>query len=332
MKNLAEFDRRPVVVAVAGPPGAGKTAFYYAHLAAAGLRLVHGDDLMRELQADPLEGPKVVDALRRALLQKGESFVARVSLWDPAEAQLGFLKDAAKAGYTTLLCFVGLESAELCEERVAMRTSQGGVDVPAEKIPPRYARTILALKSAVREIPRVLIYDNSDPAHPFRLAVAIEGGRCVERAKELPAWVLNHLFAKRPAAAEAATAAAAKSPKGKLSISVRRRPQGRAVLKLEGSVDPSTFKQVESAFRWFDKQGIRFVAVDMALLTYISSAAFSLLIKVKTDYAKEGGDVVLVRPQTPIINIMRVLGLMDLFRIASSPEEALLAPGAGEGV
>jgi anti-anti-sigma factor len=119
--------------------------------------------------------------------------------------------------------------------------------------------------------------------------------------------------------------------KGKLSLTVGQRPQGKAILRVEGSVDPTTFKQFESAFRWFDEQGLRYLVVDMALLTYISSSGLSLLIKAKTDCAKNKGDVVLVRPQTPILNIMKVLGLMDLFRIASSVEEALLPapPGAG---
>ena len=109
-------------------------------------------------------------------------------------------------------------------------------------------------------------------------------------------------------------------------MNVRRRPQGRAILRVEGSIDPSTYKQFEAAFEWLHKEGIRYVAVDMALLTYISSIALSLLIKVKSEYVKQKGDLVLVRPQTSIINVMKVLGLMDLFRVASSAEEALLPP------
>ena len=119
--------------------------------------------------------------------------------------------------------------------------------------------------------------------------------------------------------------------KGKLTLSVARRPQGQAVLCVEGSVDPSTYKRFEAAFRWFGEQRLHYLVVDMPLLTYISSAGLSLLIKAKIDCAQNKGDVVLVRPQTPILNILNILGLMGLFRIASSLDEALLPPAPRDG-
>jgi anti-sigma B factor antagonist len=117
--------------------------------------------------------------------------------------------------------------------------------------------------------------------------------------------------------------------KGQLALTVTPRPPGKAILRAEGSIDLATFKPFETAFRDFDAQGVRYVVVDMAGLTYMASSGFGLLIKAKTEYAKSGGDVVLVRPQTAIVNILTVLGLVDFFRIASSVEEALLPPAAG---
>ena len=114
--------------------------------------------------------------------------------------------------------------------------------------------------------------------------------------------------------------------KGKLTLAVGRRPDGKAILRVEGSVDPSTFKKFEATFRWLNKQGLRYVVVEMSRMTYISSSGLSLLVKAKTERAKKKGDVVLVRPQTPVINILRIIGLLDVFRIASSVEEALLPP------
>ena len=114
--------------------------------------------------------------------------------------------------------------------------------------------------------------------------------------------------------------------KGKLTLAVGRRSEGKAVLRVEGSIDPTTFKQFESTFRWLNNQGLRYVVVEMARLTYISSSGLSLLVKAKTEWSKRKGDVVLVRPQTPIVNIMKILGLLDVFRVASSIEEALHPP------
>jgi anti-anti-sigma factor len=329
LKTLGDVDRRPTLVAIAGPHGAGKSTFYRAHLASSGLRIVHPDALTRELRAAPEDAEKMAQALRRTLVAKKESFFFQTANWDPLPDTLGFLKEAEKAGYTVVFCFIGLSTLELSEERVAMRVSQGGHDVSPEELQARYARSLSYLKAAARELPRVIVYDNSEQARPFRQVVVIEAAKCVERAKDLPAWVAAHLFAKAKVDRPAGAPHAPKAP-GRLVMSVTRRPPGKAVLRVEGSIDPSTYKQFESAFAWCDKQGIHYLAVDMALLSYISSAALSLLIKAKSDYAKQKGDVVLVRPQTSIINVMKILGLTDLLRIASSVEEALLPPAPRE--
>lgn len=113
--------------------------------------------------------------------------------------------------------------------------------------------------------------------------------------------------------------------KGRLSLAVGKKSERKAVLRLDGSVDPTTYKQFEATFRWLNKQGILVVAVDMAKLTYISSAGLSLLVKAQTERLKRKGGVVLVRPQNPILNILKILGLTEVFRIASSVEEALHA-------
>jgi anti-anti-sigma factor len=115
--------------------------------------------------------------------------------------------------------------------------------------------------------------------------------------------------------------------KEKLSLAVGRRSEKAAVLRVEGSVDPSTFKQFEATFRWLNKQGIVYVVIEMSRMTYISSSGLSLLVKAKTQRSKrKGGDVILVRPQTAVLNIMKILGLTKVFRIVSSVEEAMLPP------
>ena len=325
MKNLGDVDGRPTLVAIAGPHGAGKNTFYRAHLASSGLRIVDPDALARELRTSPEDAEKMAQSLRRALVGKKESFVFQTANWDPLPETLGYLKEAAQAGYTVVFCFIGLASPELSEERVSMRVSQGGHDVTPAELHARYARSLSYMKAAARELPRVIVYDNSEQARPFREMVVIEAAKCVERAKDLPAWIAAHLFAKAKADRPAGAPNAPKTA-GRLVMNVTRRPPGQAVLRIEGSIDPSTFKQFESAFAWCDKHNIHYLAVDMALLSYISSAALSLLIKAKSDYAKQKGDVVLVRPQTAILNVMKILGLTDLLRIASSVEEALLPP------
>jgi predicted ABC-type ATPase len=193
--NLA-LDQRPIIVALAGPNGAGKTTFYHAHLKTAGLRLVNADTIARELNLDAYEAAKVADSVRRELVNQRESFVFETVFSDPVSAKLTFLKEAAQVGYTVVLCFVGISGPDTSEERVAMRVSQGGHDVPHEKLVARFPRILANLKAAVRELRHVWIFDNDDLRTPFRLLAVYENGQAVKLSRPIPKWVRGALPAK----------------------------------------------------------------------------------------------------------------------------------------
>jgi predicted ABC-type ATPase len=190
------LDRRPIIVALAGPNGAGKTTFYHAHLEPAGLRLVNADVIARELDLDPYAAARVADAMRRELLKQRESFVFETVFSDPVGDKLAFLKEAVQAGYTVVLCFVGISGPKISEERVAMRVTQGGHDVPSEKLVARFPRILANLKAALRELPQVWVFDNDDLCTPFRLVAVFESGRAVKLAKPVPGW-LRPLLARK---------------------------------------------------------------------------------------------------------------------------------------
>jgi len=183
------FDRRPVIVAIAGPNGAGKTTFYYSHIQPAGLRFVNADVLARELRLDPYAAAELAAALRRELVKQRESFAFETVFSDPAGRKLAFLEEAGKAGYTVVLCFIGISSAAISEQRVAMRVSQGGHDVPPEKLAARFPRTLANLKAAIRRLPHVWIFDNDDLRMPFREAAVFENGKAVRVTKPVPGWL-----------------------------------------------------------------------------------------------------------------------------------------------
>lgn len=187
------LDSRPLMVAVTGSNGAGKTTFYHAHLKPAGLRFVNADVLAGELAMDPYTAAGVADRLRRELVGQRESFGFETVFSDPVGDKLTFLTDAAAQGYTVVLCFIGISGPDVSEQRVAMRVSQGGHDVPSEKLVSRYPRTLANLQAAIRELPHVWIFDNDDLRTPFRKVAIFEQGLQMFLQKPVPRWLRDLL-------------------------------------------------------------------------------------------------------------------------------------------
>jgi predicted ABC-type ATPase len=183
------WDVRPVVVGLVGPNGAGKSTFYQAHLREAGLRFVNADEIGRELGLDAYSAAKVADKVRRELAKAGESFVFETVFSDPVGEKLAFLSDVATLGYNVVLCFIGLADAAQSEERVTMRVLMGGHDVPTDKIESRYPRVLQNLDRALRDVPCVLVFDNSDLRRPYRLVAETRKGELVQKPQRLPEWL-----------------------------------------------------------------------------------------------------------------------------------------------
>ncbi len=173
------------------PNGAGKTTFYHAHIAPSGLRLVNADWLAGELDLDPYTAARIADRLRRELVRQRESFAFETVFSDPVGDKLEFLQRTAEDGYAVALCFVGLSRTALSVERVAMRVSQGGHDVPTTKLKSRFPRVLANLTSAIATLPHVQVFDNSDLAKPCRQLAVFQNGMATELLKPLPTWFHN---------------------------------------------------------------------------------------------------------------------------------------------
>ena len=187
MKPL--LDRRPIVVALAGPNGAGKSTFFEAYLAKTGLYFVNADVLALALGMNPYAAASLADTLRRQLLERRESFIFETVFSDPVGDKLEFLREAERAGYTVVLIFIGLSTPEISDERVAMRASSGGHDVPKKKLVERFPRTMMNLKRALVELSYVWVYDHSDLEHGYRLVATKVDGQGIDLSKPTPKWL-----------------------------------------------------------------------------------------------------------------------------------------------
>ncbi len=178
----------PELVVIAGPNGAGKSTFYASQLALANLIFVNADVLAAKFELSPYEAAALAQSLREALLAEKESFVFETVFSDREGSKLSFLEQAVELGYRVTLCFIGLDSAETSQQRVAMRVTQGGHDVPDEKLEARYPRSLENLRQAIRRLPEVRVYDNSDLRTPYRHLATYQTGKQVHVKPPLPAW------------------------------------------------------------------------------------------------------------------------------------------------
>lgn len=170
------LEPRPVVVAVAGSNGAGKSTFFHAHLADSGLRFINADDLAAELELGGYEAAELASSLRASLLEQGESVVFETVLSDPVGAKVSELAAAAHRGVHAVMIFIRIDSPETLEQRVAMRVSQGGHDGADEELAARFQRTLANLDRAITTLPVVIVFDNTDLARPFQLTAVYENG------------------------------------------------------------------------------------------------------------------------------------------------------------
>ena len=79
-----------------------------------------------------------------------------------------FLTKAKEKGYTISLHYIATEDVEINIERVAKRVSEGGHNVPKEKIIKRYQKTLSLLPILLDFCDKAILYDNSqETLRPF---------------------------------------------------------------------------------------------------------------------------------------------------------------------
>lgn len=180
IRDFSQLDRRPIVVVLAGSNGAGKTTFYHTQLADSGLRFVNADVLAAELGLTAYEAADAAAAIRNALLARRESFVLETVLSDPVGDKVAQLRGLADQGYEVVVIFIQIADPRVSIERVSMRASQGGHDVPDEKLLARFDRTRANLQRAIEQLPHIIIFDNSGLAHPYRHIATYHHGNVTE--------------------------------------------------------------------------------------------------------------------------------------------------------
>ena len=189
---------KPVFYLLAGPNGAGKSTLYKA--------LVHGGTIPAAAEfvnADLHEGEHLqhiadpqarseaarlwADARRATLLKAGRPFVSETVF--SHESKLALIEEAQQQGFFVMLLVVCLDDPKHLLQRVANRVTEGGHNVPADRILARYPRTLANLAVAVRVADAAVLYDSYAVAAGTHTAVAVcKRDWTREKVVPLPGW------------------------------------------------------------------------------------------------------------------------------------------------
>ncbi|MFV1985131.1 MAG: zeta toxin family protein [Thiohalomonadales bacterium] len=176
---------------LAGANGAGKTTFYQQFLKQTGMPFVNADLLAKQLDSEHPEKVSydaaiLISRLRTELLKNEKTFCYETVFSHPSK--IDFVAQAKAQHYEIILVYIHLQTAELNQARVAQRVSQGGHNVPADKIISRIPRTMKNIQATLPLADVVRIYDNSYHDTPYRAVAEITKGKYQQRITELPAW------------------------------------------------------------------------------------------------------------------------------------------------
>jgi predicted ABC-type ATPase len=181
---------------LAGGNGAGKSTFYNLYLAKHGIKFVNADLIAKEIGSENQEELSYNAAIlaahiREELITQGVSFCFETVF--SHESKIDFVAQAKAYGYKVVVVYIHLFDSSLNEARVKQRVSEGGHNVPTEKIHSRIPRTMKNIKTALPLADEARILDNSSKDDPFRQIIVMKSGNYEVKENPLPEWAKNFL-------------------------------------------------------------------------------------------------------------------------------------------
>ena len=181
---------------LAGGNGAGKSTFYNQYLAKYCIKFVNADLIVKDIDSENPESlsyqaATVAAKIRKGLISQGISFCFETVF--SHESKIDFLAGAKANGYTIILVYIHLFDSSLNEARVNQRVSEGGHNVPTEKIHSRIPRTMKYIKIALSIVDEARILDNSSKDNPFQQILVMKSGNFEAKTGPLPDWAKDLL-------------------------------------------------------------------------------------------------------------------------------------------
>jgi anti-sigma B factor antagonist len=96
-----------------------------------------------------------------------------------------------------------------------------------------------------------------------------------------------------------------------------------SLMKVTGRVDSETAPELDNALSSLLDSNRNKIVLDLQAVDYLSSAGLRALVKALKDAQNSGGDLRLVSVSEPIEVILRTVGMMQMFKLFPTNEEAV---------
>ena len=96
-----------------------------------------------------------------------------------------------------------------------------------------------------------------------------------------------------------------------------------SVMKVKGRVDSETAPEFDSALSKLLNENKNKIVLNLQSVEFLSSAGLRAMVKALKGAQNSGGDVRLASVSEPIEVILRTVGMMQMFKMYSTSEEAV---------
>ena len=99
--------------------------------------------------------------------------------------------------------------------------------------------------------------------------------------------------------------------------------QSVSIMNVKGRVDSNTAPELESALENLLKNKKNKIVLNLKAVDYLSSAGLRALVKALKEAQQSGGDLHLAAVSKQIEVVLRTVGMMQMFKLFPTNEEAL---------
>ena len=96
-----------------------------------------------------------------------------------------------------------------------------------------------------------------------------------------------------------------------------------SIMKVKGRVDSETAPELDNALTNLLNGNRNKIVLDLQAVEYLSSAGLRALVKALKEAQNSGGDLRLASVSEPIEVILRTVGMMQMFKMYPSEQEAM---------